>query len=152
MAATVQGAYFFRNRVRSIPMYIGMSNDFYWPTKIASCAPCLSRCYCLYAVHISLYAVLISLYAVLISLYAVIISLYVVLISLYAVLISLYAVLISLYVVLISLYVCCVVLCLLCGALLIVWCLGQLKKIPDFSSDVFFKCKCGRRFLKIFLY
>ena len=39
MAATVQGAYFFRNRVRSIPMYIGMSNDFYRPTKIASCAP-----------------------------------------------------------------------------------------------------------------
>ena len=33
MAATVQGAYFFRNRVRSIPMYIGMSNDFYLPTK-----------------------------------------------------------------------------------------------------------------------
>jgi hypothetical protein len=27
------------NRVRSIPMYIGMSNDFYRPTKIASCAP-----------------------------------------------------------------------------------------------------------------
>jgi hypothetical protein len=39
MVATVQGAYFFRNRVRSIPMYIGMSNDFYRPTKIASCAP-----------------------------------------------------------------------------------------------------------------
>ena len=39
MAATVQGAYFFRNCVQSIPMYIGMSNDFYWPTKIASCAP-----------------------------------------------------------------------------------------------------------------
>jgi hypothetical protein len=39
MAATVQGAYFFRNRVRSIPMYIGMSNDFYRQTKIASCAP-----------------------------------------------------------------------------------------------------------------
>ena len=43
MAATVQGAYFFRNRVRSIPMYIGMSNDFYRPTKIASCAPGLSE-------------------------------------------------------------------------------------------------------------
>jgi hypothetical protein len=42
MAATVQGAYFFRNRVRSIPMYIGMSNDFYRPTKIASCAPGLT--------------------------------------------------------------------------------------------------------------
>ena len=39
---TVQGAYFFRNRVRSIPMYIGMSNDFYRLTKIASCAPGLS--------------------------------------------------------------------------------------------------------------
>ena len=39
MAATVQGAYFFCNRVRSIPMYIGMSNDYYRPTKIASCAP-----------------------------------------------------------------------------------------------------------------
>jgi hypothetical protein len=36
MAATVQGAYFFRNRVR---MYIGMSNDFYRPNKISSCAP-----------------------------------------------------------------------------------------------------------------
>jgi hypothetical protein len=42
MAATVQGAYFFRNRVLSIPMYIGMSNDFYRPTKIASCAPGLT--------------------------------------------------------------------------------------------------------------
>ena len=37
------------NRVRSIPMYIGMSNDFYRPTKIASCAPGLS---CKARIHI----------------------------------------------------------------------------------------------------
>jgi hypothetical protein len=36
MAATVQSC-------AEIPMYIGMSNDFYRPTKIASCAPGLTE-------------------------------------------------------------------------------------------------------------